>query len=296
LRRVLVALFLVGCGSTAMDADAGRDAEMQITGASFIRGPMPQGGDGPAVAALVLQTAEVHPGTDDKPFGGALERGATAALLGLSGDRGYWIVRAGPPDIATPTLPSFHVLLSFADSLPQGSHDMLIHAVDGSGRIGPRMVRPLSSRTLPDASDGAELVVSLTWDTEADLDLHVVDPAGVEVWKGNINSYARPAPGEPIDPEGWKKGGVLDFDANAACVVDGRRRENVYWKLAPPPGQYRVRVDTFSLCGRPAAHWVARATLRGNEIAVASGVGTVMDTRYPHEVGSGALALTFDVP
>jgi len=295
LKRFGVALLLAACGST-MEADAGRDATMQIKGASFVRGPLPDGGDGPAVASLVLQTGEIRPGSDDKPFGGALAQGATAALLGLSGDSGYWIVRAGPPDVATPTLPSFHVTLAFADSLAQGSHELRLHAVDATGRIGPRLVRPLRARLPQEASDGAELVVSLTWDSEADLDLHVVDPAGVEVWKGNINSYARPKPGEPVDPDGWKKGGVLDADSNAACVVDGRRRENVYWKAAPPPGKYRVRVDTFSLCGRPAAHWVARATLRGTDIAVASGVGTVTDTRFPHEVGGGALALTFDVP
>jgi hypothetical protein len=144
------------------------------------------------------------------------------------------------------------------------------------------------------ASTGAHFVVSLRWDTESDLDLHVVDPAGEEVWARNPNSYT-PTPGTPPDPDGPAKGGMLDFDSNAACVIDGRRAENVAWHAEPSPGRYLVRVDAASLCGAPAARWEVEAILDGRSLGRAEGISTDADTRGPHDRGAGALALELDV-
>jgi hypothetical protein len=80
------------------------------------------------------------------------------------------------------------------------------------------------------------------------------------------------------------------------CQIDGRRRENAIWKVAPPSGHYLVRVDTWSLCGQPIAHWVVSASLDGQSLAQSSGVALDSDAMYPHDKGAGVLAAEFDVP
>ncbi|HEY7371406.1 MAG TPA: hypothetical protein VIF57_04450, partial [Polyangia bacterium] len=90
-------------------------------------------------------------------------------------------------------------------------------------------------------------------------------------------------------------GGILDFDSNAGCVIDGRRAENVVWQAAPPAGTYLVRVNTTSLCGASAARWNVRAILAGAEIAASQGTSLTGDTRFSKGPGSGVQALTFDV-
>src|SRR6185503_20685809 len=82
---------------------------------------------------------------------------------------------------------------------------------------------------------------------------------------GSPNSWQPPPPGEPVDPDAWMSGGVLDHDGNAGCHRDGAPSEHVVWKtrmgpmgpVAPivPPGAYSVRVDARSLCGAPDATW-----------------------------------------
>jgi hypothetical protein len=141
-------------------------------------------------------------------------------------------------------------------------------------------------------------VFTLRWDSATDLDLHVITPDGIEVWSRNINSYVPPAPGQPPDPpDAWMAGGILDFDSNASCVIDGREQENVVWTIDPPPaGRYVVRVDAFSLCGEPAARWVAEARIGGDVVETSSGMATFEDTRGAHDEGAGVLALEVEVP
>jgi len=123
----------------------------------------------------------------------------------------------------------------------------------------------------------------------------VVIPDGIEIWAGNINSYRMPPPGTAVDASAWRSGGILDFDSNASCVIDGRREENVVWQSPAPPGSYLVRVDTASLCGAPAARWNVQVLLAGTMIAASQGESLSSDTRFSKGPGSGVLALTFDV-
>ena len=299
-RRLAWCALLPGlaCGGLpggGLPGDLGLGAELRVAGAQYLAGDLAAAapGDGPAVVSVFNSLTAVQPGERDKPLSGSLAPTATAAALGLGGDRGYWIAIAGPPALDAPDLPTFQARLSFSIDLPLGDLVLLVRAVDAAGRFGVPSAVPLASALVPPPA-GA-LVVSLDWDSEADLDLHLVTPDGVEVWARNINSYQAPLPGTAVDPEAWKAGGILDFDSNAGCVIDGRRQENVVWQASPPAGRYLVRVNTTSLCGAPAARWKVRVLAGGAPIAASQGVSLPGDPRYSKGPGSGVEALTFDV-
>ena len=253
---------------------------------------MPSGSpSAPAVASIVLVNSIIHPNAIDYPIAGALEPGATAAAIGLLGDVGYWIVVSGLPSVATPADPSFAATATFSAGVVPGPYTLEVHAVDGQGRFGPPSTQVLTAQSSPSAATGA-LVVTLTWDTESDMDLHVVDPSGQEIFHGEMSD--QPPPFAP-QPEGGSYG-HLDWDSNANCVIDGRREESVIWPNPPPSGPYVVRVDAASLCGQPIAHWTVEALSAGSSVGKAQGVAVDASTRGPHDRGAGVTALDFNVP
>ncbi len=280
---------LAACLGGGATDDPALGSRMRIEGGQFVLGPMPAVAAGaPKVDALDLATSTIWAGEAGKAITGSLDPSATAAALALSDDDGYWIVPAGPPDFSAPALPTFQATASFATTLAAGDYTFQVRAIDGSGAFGPPSAQTLDALAFPPSAPPPEgtLVVTLTWDTESDLDLHVVDPSGDEIDHGAPLSFGA-------------DGGVsgqLDFDSNANCLIDGRREEDVTWAGAPPAGAYVVRVDTPSLCGQPIAHWTVRVTLRGQGISEATGVSLDSDTWGPHDRGAGLLALQFDVP
>ena len=70
-----------------------------------------------------------------------------------------------------------------------------------------------------------ELQFTLTWNTEGDIDLHVIEPSGNEIYYANSLSDS---------------GGQLDVDNTW-----GYGPENIYWDSTPPAGTYSVFVDDF---------------------------------------------------
>ena len=80
-----------------------------------------------------------------------------------------------------------------------------------------------------------DVQVTLRWAGDADLDLHVIDPNGEEIWFANTESAS---------------GGILDVDANGACEGLEHPVENVYWPTGVAPGgRYEVYVEYYQLCG-----------------------------------------------
>jgi hypothetical protein len=285
------AALLGGCSGGASD-DPALGALLRIDGAQFVHGAVPVASPGgPSVASVDLQTTSIWPGETGKALSGALGATATASAIALSGDRGYWIVPAGVPDFSAPALPTFQATASFSAALTAGPYTFQVQAVDASGHFGPPTTQTLTALDGPPsapapAASSAALVVTLTWDTEADLDLHVDDPEGNEIYHGAPLTFGA-------------DGGIageLDVDSNANCLIDGRRQEDVTWSSSPPSGAYRVLVDTPSLCGQSIAHWTVRATLHGAPLGSATGVSLDSDTWGPHDRGAGLLTLQFHVP
>jgi hypothetical protein len=77
-----------------------------------------------------------------------------------------------------------------------------------------------------------EMQLTLQWDSSADLDLHVTEPDGTELY------WQSPGPST--------SGGKLDVDSNVGCDPDGSV-ENVYWSGAPPSGDFTVEVNGYDV-------------------------------------------------
>jgi len=286
-----IALFAAGCGGAS--SDPGLRAMLRVADAQLVPGAMPEEGGGPLVEGLQLLSSIVRPGERARSLQGAAGNRASAVALGLDGDSAYWLIKPGAVDPTTGTL-GFKATLSFSPDLPLGPHLLVARGVDAEGRYGRGETRPLQAELEPVTG---KLVVSLAWSSDADLDLHVVDPNDVEIWARDASSYRAPPPGTPPDPTAMERAGVLDFDSNSQCLIDGRRRENVIWKATPPSGTYIVRVDTPSLCGLSESRWSVEVRLDGRVVAAAAGVSLPGDAdRFTHERGSGVTALVFDVP
>jgi hypothetical protein len=284
-----VAIALVAACADSATPDEGLDAKLRVAGAHFVRGDMPAATDGPRVASVVLVSTAIRPGATSRALTGALEPPATAAAIALAGDPGYWVLPAGVGDVSSPQFPGIKTELAFSAALAPGTHDLVVRAVAGDKFGSPNVTTLTASSSQP----SGVLVVSLSWSNDADLDLHVVDPAGIEIFDRNPTSAARPT---PAPPDFVPDGGVLDRDSEAECVADGARAENVVWTNEPPRGHYVVRVDTASMCGVASSYWRVEARLRGAMLAAAEGIATDADTRFSHDRGAGVLAFEFDVP
>lgn len=118
--------------------------------------------------------------------------------------------------------------------------------------------------------------VTLWWQTDADIDLSVVDPSGNPVsWKS------------PRSPTG----GFLDRDARGACGGgETQTGENIVWATPTPPfGQYHVVLDYYEDC-----HGVGRTPVVFSVSVDGRIVGTY---RYPIDPGThGVTVATFGVP
>ncbi|GAB4460933.1 MAG: hypothetical protein Kow00120_28400 [Anaerolineae bacterium] len=106
-----------------------------------------------------------------------------------------------------------------------------------------------------------DVQITLTWNNTANLDLHIVDPVGNEIYST-----------KPIAPNG----GRLERDANNPCTVaTSNPIENIYWPIGTAPsGQYGVSVHYFSPCfgEGPATYTI---TVRNNNQVVTTQTGVI---------------------
>jgi uncharacterized protein YfaP (DUF2135 family) len=165
------------------------------------------------------------------------------------------------------------VLLTFPQQIPLDQFDLQFAVANTGGAVGPYSTL---SANVTEVGTG-DVQVTLSWDADSDVDLHVVSPNGDEVY------YAR---------REVPSGGTLDLDSNAGCSIDHVRNENITWPVGRAPrGHYIVRVDYWSSCN------VARtafSVLVNNSGAVQVATGSFTGDGDRGGAGSGQTMLTFD--
>jgi uncharacterized protein YfaP (DUF2135 family) len=238
------------------------------------RAPSPNGG--PRITVSGNQTV-INGGSllvtvnSDSPFSTiyvfAGGRTVGLAVEGAGGIDGYYQIAMGSPQ-TTAT-----VLLTFPQDIPLDQFELLFAVASPAGLVGP--FERLST-TVTEVGTG-DVQVTLSWDVNSDVDLHVVAPGGEEIYYAERQSST---------------GGELDLDSNAACEIDGVRNENIRWPVGRAPrGQYIVRVDYWSACGFTRTNYTVRV-FSGGSAEVFTGFFTGAGDEGGR--GSGRTVTTFD--
>jgi hypothetical protein len=266
------------------------DEPLQVAKGQFIPGSLPRATTTPTapsdggVGHLVVTQAFVPnipafvPGSSQVLVSGRASSDAVAVGVRFADiGTGYWVVPMGVADQGFPGENDFGMTLSLNADDPAGKHDLLFVALDGAGNVGAQLATPLCIDTkIPDNQHAcipnAPLpfaVFSLAWDTNFDLDLHVIGPDGAD-----LNAKSQPVLGgadaAPAAPP--KSAPRFDRDSLGGCVADGFRQEDLYWPPSSMPGTpsvpehgtYLVYVNPFAACGQPAVRFTFTLyTLKG---------------------------------
>ena len=191
--------------------------------------------------------------------------------VAIQGEDGYW-------EVTVPAGSSVaDVLLTLAQQLPP-QLVIVFEVVDAAGNVSA----PVTVVTTIIQVKTGDVAVSVSWNVENDIDLHVVDPNGFEVYYGDDTS-----------PEG----GMLDLDSNAACAIDGIKNEHIVWPVGmAPAGTYTVRVDNYDNCTSTAANYVVTVQTKGKPPQTFMGSFLATDLGDGGSAGSGVLITTFTYP
>lgn len=174
-------------------------------------------------------------------------------------------------------LPSAQTESSVLVTLPQEmaltEFELQVAVASPSGAVGPFV--GLSTTVLGVGT--GDVQVTLAWDADSDVDLHVVPPGGDEIFYGRRQSPS---------------GGELDLDSNAGCQIDGVRNENITWPVGTAPrGLYTVRVNYWSNCGVQRTNWTVRVN-NGGAVQLITGTFTGPGNRGA--LGAGQVVASFE--
>lgn len=144
----------------------------------------------------------------------------------LEGEPGYHSVVGADPDGDG----IYDISVQVSGSANQSSLLLSVSLLDAAGNPGPAQQIEI---VLVHSGTG-DVKVTLSFDRLHDLDLHVVEPSGDEIF------YQRPQS---------VTGGQLDLDSGANCQPGAAHSENIFWPPgAAPAGEYRISVQNFQSC------------------------------------------------
>ena len=239
-------------------------------------GMAPASAGGPRITATANQRVVVG-GTQtiavsgEEPFSRVylFVGGRSLGLLGESagGIDGYYEITLPSPEREV------SVLLTLPQEMALTEFDLQVAVANASGAIGPFVAL---STTVLGVGTG-DVQVTLAWNTDSDVDLHVVGGDGEEIFYGRRRSAS---------------GGELDLDSNAGCRIDGVRNENITWPVGRAPrGPYTVRVNYWSNCGVQRTDYTVRVNNGG---AVQLMTGTFTGPGQGGALGAGQVVITFE--
>jgi hypothetical protein len=212
---------------------------------------LPEGSDGGPSVTVDAEATIINGGSLQVPVEASAE--FEEVLIGLSTTEG---AQSGYYEVTLPSpATSATVVLTIAQVLPVSAVTLDVAAVGAGGAVGVAGHQAASVTTV----GSGEVQVSVSWDADSDVDLHVVDPNGEEIYYGATTAVT--------------SGGALDLDSNAGCSIDGVRNENITFAEAPP-GDYEVRVDYYASCDVAETNYVVTVQLPGQQPQVFEGVFT----------------------
>lgn len=253
-----------------------------IENATFVNNSFPEASSNAPVINSVLGNSTVLEGGSN-PI--TINTNATIkeVLIGVDGKSGYYKLDASH----LKSTGNYLLYLLFSQNFEQDNFGILVAIIDNLGNISESQTINVSKIT---AGTG-KLQVSCSWNKANDLDLHLVEPNGSEIyWETDTSA----------------NGGELDVDSNPICMIDNINNENITYSgnAKVEKGNYVVRISLFSSCDvTEKTDFVVTARLDGNLIQPVSGAnpyyGSVaashsyIDGNGPRE---GDTVMIFNVP
>jgi len=271
----LAALFLAACGG----GGGATGTQKVVGGASADAGPATyHDGALPApVGALTVTVPTAGMGINGGTSSFEITASAEIVTIyaAVAGQTGYWAIPVAAGSTAA------QVFLTFVQQLggQAGGVDLLSIVFEVADALG-NISAPQSTPTTITVVGTGDVEVALNWTVATDLDLHVIDPKGNEVYFGN-----------PFDSTGNIE--LLDLDSNPACYIDNIDAEHIVWpKGGAPHGTYTVRVDNYQNCQNLAASYTVTVQVAGKAAQTFVGSFAATDPGDSDE-GTGTLVTTF---
>lgn len=228
--------------------------------------PVDQDRESPAIINAAGAASIVVQGQGSIEYAGLASKDAYAVAVAFpTAGTGFWVVPVLGPDVTQDDNLIFQFTADFDEQVPFGLQTLSFVALDDRGEPGPRYDAQVC--ILPEAANGSlaacdpavapqAAVLSLTWDTDSDMDLIVITPDGkvvsskapTTVLQEGIDAIPSEALNDPAT-------GTLTRDSNANCDIDGLRLESLVFPGAPPEGEYRVYANLHAACGESHATW-----------------------------------------
>ncbi len=269
LAPTILAAIAVASASCAIFTEPKVDSVIDAVGtidgvqASFVNGGAPNEGGGPDASAISLGAA--IPG-GSVPVRMATTAQASEVAVFIEGMGGHYLVTLGA---STDTI---ILVITLSQAIPDTAFT-ITYALANGGEFGTYT----STTIRPTLVGTGEVQISVAWDDTSDVDLHVVDPAGDEIYWANRQVSS---------------GGQLDLDSNAGCSIDNVNQENVTWSTAPR-GEYIVRVDYWSSCGVAETNFIVTVQVKGRAPQIFTGKLTGLGDNGDQGSGTEITRLTF---
>ncbi len=180
---------------------------------------------------------------------------------------GYFVVPVFGINPAIPEERDFAIQFDVGGVLPAGLYTLRFAALDSSGEAGQPFDLDicLADEASPDNLNACDTTspppaaaVTLTWDTDSDIDLVLLTDRLKRVDSRSPSAAIKPSDAASITPDVLADPAIgrLVRDSNAECQIDGRNSESFVWQEAPASGAYQVYANLFDACQTTGARFV----------------------------------------
>lgn len=275
-------LSFYSCSDDDSDDKTLQDNYFKIENANFINSAFPEASssnDAPSISELYGNGSVLAGGSN--PITLNTSSDISSVIVGIEGEKGYFEI---PASSHKSTNSTYVIYLIMSQELEMSNFSIVVAVIGTNGLVSYHETIYVS---LVEAGTG-KLQVSCSWDRPNDVDLHVVEPNGEEIYYGN--SYST-------------NGGELDIDSNASCSIDNINNENVTYsdEAIVESGEYIVRVDLYSNCSVTAnTNYIVTVYYDGQAITPSYGQNPYYGTFAPGDAdygggGSGKTVLKFNI-
>lgn len=251
-----------------------------VKDAAYVQDEFPEasGGSAPSIETINGNPSVIPGGSN--PIAIQTNDDITKILVGVSDVGGYFSLPASAAKDTGDFL--FYILMNQTLAVETFNIIIAIQAADGTVSV-----HEIIAVSLVQVGTG-KLQVSCAWDQLNDVDLHLVEPNGEEIYYGNGTSA---------------NGGELDLDSNAACGIDYVNNENITYieDAIVENGEYIVRVDFWANCDiTENTNYSVTAYHEGVLLTPTTGTNPYQGSFTPTEedaggVGSGVEVMKFSI-